>query len=121
MSRAMLNRQDTAPNFSVFISSPLWQARAMKPCSVIAVATCLAFATPCFAADDPPIWLSYGPPPVLGQDQKDPTHTANFGVKLQEKCKSVGVECELVYQGAPDVKHATAQDYLIATLRAARK
>ena len=60
-------------------------------------------------ADDPPIYLIYGTPPALGQDQKDPTHTSNFGVKLQEKCQSVGVECELVYPGAPDVKHPTCR------------
>jgi hypothetical protein len=70
------------------------------------------------SADDPPVYLFYSAPPALGQEQKDPTHTANFGVKLQEKCRSVGVPCELVYPGAPDVKHATAQDYLLATLRA---
>jgi acetyl esterase/lipase len=69
-------------------------------------------------ADDPPIYLAYGAPPALGQEQKDPTHTANFGVKLQEKCQSVGVECELVYTGAPDVKHATVAAYLIAKLKA---
>ena len=48
----------------------------------------------------PPIYLFYSSPPALGQNQKDPTHTSNFGVKLQEKCKSVGVDCELVYPRA---------------------
>ncbi|MEN9575144.1 MAG: hypothetical protein RL514_2999 [Verrucomicrobiota bacterium] len=72
-------------------------------------------------ADDAPIYLSYGSPPALGQEQKDPTHTANFGVKLQEHCKKAGVPCELVYPGAPDVKHLTTQDYLIAKLKAAAK
>ena len=52
-------------------------------------------------SDDPPIGLYYGPAPAMGQDQKDPTHSANFGVGLQEKCKAAGVECHLVYQGAP--------------------
>jgi len=70
-------------------------------------------------AGDPPVYLIYNTPPALGEDQKDPTHTSNFGVKLQEKCKSVGVECELVYPGAPDVKHATAPIYLIDKLKAA--
>jgi acetyl esterase/lipase len=69
-------------------------------------------------SDDPPIYLFYSAPPALGQEQKDPTHTANFGVKLQEQCKKAGVACELVYPGAPGVKHATAQDFLIATLKA---
>lgn len=71
-------------------------------------------------ADDPPIYLSFSAPPALGQEQKDPTHTSNFGVKLQEHCQKAGVACELVYPGAPDVKHATPADYLIATLKAKR-
>jgi hypothetical protein len=54
--------------------------------------------------------------------QTDPTHTANYGVKLQEKLRSVGVECELVYPGAPDVKHEQPDLYLIDKLKAlARK
>jgi len=68
-------------------------------------------------ADDPPIYLYYSAPPALGQEQKDPTHTSNFGVKLQEKLRSVGVPCELVYPGAPDVKHPNIPDYLIDTLK----
>lgn len=68
--------------------------------------------------DDPPVYLIYTAPPALGQDQKDPTHTANFGVKLQEKLRTAGVACELVYPGAPDVRHAQSVDYLIATLQA---
>ncbi|HEY5314335.1 MAG TPA: alpha/beta hydrolase [Pirellulales bacterium] len=67
-------------------------------------------------ADDPPIYLIYSAPPAMGQEQKDPTHTANFGVKLQEKLQSVGVPCELVYPGAPDVVHKQAYDFLIAHL-----
>jgi acetyl esterase/lipase len=72
-------------------------------------------------ADDPPIWMIYSDTPALGQAQKDPTHTANYGVKLQEKCKAFGVACELVYPGAPDVKHARGEDYLIAMLKAAKR
>ena len=68
-------------------------------------------------ADDPPVYLIYSAAPALGQPQKDPTHTANYGVKLQEKCRSVGVECELVYPGAPDVKHASALEFLVAKLK----
>ena len=68
------------------------------------------------SADDPPIYLSYSTPPALGKEEKDPTHTANFGVKLQEKLRSVQVPCELVYPGAPDVRHAAMVDYLIERL-----
>ncbi len=73
------------------------------------------------SADDPPIYLSYGEAPALGKDQKDPTHTANYGVKLQEKLKSVGVPCELVYAGAPNVTHKQPVLFMIATLKAPAK
>ncbi len=68
--------------------------------------------------DDPPVYLFYAAPPALGQDQKDPTHTSNFGVKLQEKLRENNVPSELVYPGASDVKHAQIHEYLIATLKA---
>ena len=69
-------------------------------------------------ADDPPVHLFYSARPGIGQPQKDPTHTSNFGVKLQEHCRAAGVACELVYPDAPDVKHATTTEYLISKLKA---
>jgi hypothetical protein len=72
------------------------------------------------SSDDPPIYMIYSAPPALGQDQKDPTHTSNFGVKLEEKLKSEGVPCELVYPGAPGVTHASPQLYLIEKLKGPR-
>ncbi len=69
---------------------------------------------------DPPVYLIYSAPPALGQEQKDPTHTSNFGVKLLEHCRANGVGCELVYPGAPKIKHATPTEYLIATLKSGR-
>jgi acetyl esterase/lipase len=68
-------------------------------------------------ADDPPIFLSYGSPPALGQAEKDPTHSANFGLKLQEKCRRVGVECYLAYPGAADLKYRNINEFLIAKLK----
>ena len=68
--------------------------------------------------DDPPIYMTYAAAPALGKEEKDPTHTANYGVKLQEKLREVGVPCELVYPGAPEVNHPQIIDYLIATLKA---
>jgi len=68
-------------------------------------------------SDDPPVYLQYNTPPAIGQVEKDPTHTANYGVKLQEKCESAKVRCELVYPGAPDVKHAGIAAYLIEELK----
>ena len=69
-------------------------------------------------SDDAPVYLNYSAPPALGQDQKDPTHTSNFGVKLQEHCKANGVACDLVYPGAPNVMHPNTTAYLIEKLKA---
>ena len=69
------------------------------------------------SSDDPPVYLHYkGPPPAIGKPQKDPTHTANFGLKLQERCEELGLSCELVYKGAKKIKHNDATTYLIASL-----
>jgi len=69
------------------------------------------------SSDDPPVYLAFGAPPALGQEQKDPTHTANFGVKLQEHCQSKGVACEVYYPGATGVKFKSTTEYLIAKLK----
>ncbi len=66
---------------------------------------------------DPPVYLFYKAPPSIGKAQKDPTHTSNFGVKLQERCVELGVECEVMYPGASNVRHKNPTDYLIATLK----
>ncbi|MGN6546795.1 MAG: alpha/beta hydrolase fold domain-containing protein [Aureliella sp.] len=73
------------------------------------------------SSDDAPVYLIYVAPPAMGQEQKDPTHTANFGVKLQEKCEEKGVPCELVYPGAENVKHKSIMEYLVETLKAPAK
>jgi acetyl esterase/lipase len=70
------------------------------------------------SAGDPPVYLLYNAAPALGKEQKDPTHTANFGVKLEEKLKSVGVECELVYPGSQASRHKSVAAFLIESLRA---
>lgn len=69
-------------------------------------------------SDDAPVYLHYNAPPAIGKDQKDPTHTSNFGLKLMEHCKARGVACDLVYPGAPDVKHPNTTAYLIEKLKA---
>ena len=68
-------------------------------------------------SDDPPIYLTYSTPPAMGQTQTNATHSANFGVGLQEKLRVVNVPCELVFPGAPDVKHKTMEEFLIAMLK----
>lgn len=66
---------------------------------------------------DPPVFLQYGAAPEMGRAQRDPTHSANFGVGLREHCLSMKVSCELSYPGSPDTKHASPQEYLIAKLK----
>lgn len=51
------------------------------------------------SSDDPPVYMIYGTPPALGQKEKDPTHSANFGVKLQEHVKAKGAKAQLYYPG----------------------
>ncbi len=73
------------------------------------------------SADDPRIYLIYADPPDLGKPAKDPTHSANFGVKLKEKLDAVGVDCELVYPGAKKVNHPSMLAYLKEKLKATEK
>ncbi len=68
------------------------------------------------SSDDPPIYVSFTNPPNFGQPEKDPTHTANFGVALKRRLDEVGVPCELVYPDATGIKHERMEDFLIDTL-----
>jgi hypothetical protein len=67
---------------------------------------------------DPPVCLFYGEkPPALGIPS-DAVHGANFGVGLQQRCAEAGVECQVVFPGAPNVKYTSPLAYLIAKLKA---
>ena len=72
-------------------------------------------------ADDPPVALYYDEPPAMGQEQANMAHSANFGVGLARKLKQVGVDYELVYPGAPNVRHPSIHEYLIEKLNAPRR
>ncbi len=70
--------------------------------------------------DDPPIFMDYASqkvPPVVGENQKDPTHSAVLGLKLAEKLKEVGVEAILIYPGQPHAQYKNAAQYLIDRLK----
>jgi arylsulfatase A-like enzyme/acetyl esterase/lipase len=69
------------------------------------------------SADDPPVYLHYADAPAIGGKQKDPTHTSNFGVKLKERMREAGVECHLMYLGAPEPEHPDPVKFLIAQLK----
>jgi acetyl esterase/lipase len=68
-------------------------------------------------SDDPPIFMQYGKPPAMGQNETDPTHSANFGLKLKERCQSQGVGCTLYYPGADDTTHNSTLSFLLAKLK----
>lgn len=63
--------------------------------------------------DDPPIYMSFTRPPDIGNEQADPTHTANFGVALKRELDELGVPCELVYPDATGIKYARMEQFLI--------
>lgn len=67
-------------------------------------------------SDDPPVFMSYTYPPAMGKDQKDPTHTADFGAGLKLKLDRLGVDCELVYPGSTNRQSHTMKVFLIKEL-----
>jgi acetyl esterase/lipase len=71
--------------------------------------------------DDPPIYLDYPAEktePKLGQPQRDPTHSAIYGIKLAEKLKVAGVEVVLSYPARADQKQTSLREFLIEKLDA---
>jgi acetyl esterase/lipase len=70
--------------------------------------------------DDPPIYLDFPnqkSPPVEGQTEADPTHSAMYGVKLAEKLDAAGVEAIVAYPGHKDAKYETPGQFLLAKLQ----
>lgn len=71
--------------------------------------------------DDPAIYLDYPnqkTPPVLGQKEADPTHSAVYGVKLVEKLEAAGIEAILSYPDHKDEKYGSITKFLITKLNA---
>ena len=70
---------------------------------------------------DPPVFLAYpaqDKPARLGEEQKDPTHSAVMGLTLQEKLRASGDEAHLSYPGHEDPEYANINEFLIAKLKA---
>ncbi|MCZ2341532.1 MAG: alpha/beta hydrolase [Bacteroidales bacterium] len=71
-------------------------------------------------ADDPPVFLEFPnqkKPPVKGEDQADPTHSALLGMILMEKLNEKKVEGILVYPGHSHEKYKNSTEYLIDRLK----
>lgn len=96
------------PNFEEFLK----QREKLLP--YIEANSPLSLVTP----DDPPIYLFYDSVPALGQPHKDPPHSANWGVKLAEKLKAAGVECEFNTPGAQGIKHPNIFGFIEEKLKA---
>ncbi len=74
--------------------------------------------------DAPPLFMEFpmqDKPPVPGDAQTDPSHSAVSGLMLQRKLESLGVAVELQYPGAPGVEHADVQEFLIHKLTGVKK
>lgn len=70
--------------------------------------------------DDPPIYLDYPnqkTPPVFGKEGPDPTHSALYGIKLEEKLSGAGVETVVSYPGHEDQKYKSIAGFLVAKLK----
>lgn len=68
-------------------------------------------------SDDPPIHLQYGRATSEDPMAPDPTHSAQFGVHLQDRCRQAGVPCELAYPGSTGNRYQDSAAFLIAQLR----
>lgn len=71
------------------------------------------------SSDDPPVFMTFNAPPDIGNPQKDPTHTANFGVKLAEHCAAKGVRAEVTFPGSKTA-HSSPTEFLISKLKPAK-
>ena len=71
--------------------------------------------------DDPPIFIEFpnqDKPPVPGEAQTDPSHSAISGLMLERKLQALGVPVELRYRGDGKTGHANVQEFLTRLLTA---
>ena len=74
-------------------------------------------------AGDPPVFLDYpsqNKPAKLGEEQRDPTHSAVMGLALQEKLRANGDDAHLSYPEHKDPDFASINDFLLAKLKVAK-
>jgi len=73
--------------------------------------------------DDPSLFLEYPnqkTEPVFGGKEPDPTHSAIYGIEFAKRCKEMGVDCKVSYQGQQDPEFQNSIDFLIKKLRDAK-
>ena len=72
------------------------------------------------SSDDPPLYFRYvmqETPPVLGQAEPNPTHSAIYGLELAKRVQPLGVEIVVTYPGKPDSKYGSLTKFLITKLK----
>ena len=69
--------------------------------------------------DDPPIYLDYPnqkTPPMPGNEEPDPTHSAIYGIMMAERFRPMGVEVVVSYPGHQDERYGSLSNFLIKKL-----
>jgi len=72
------------------------------------------------SSDDPPVFMEFpaqDKPPVPGETQTDPTHSAVAGLMLQRTLQTVGARADVRYRGDGASGAATMQEFLLDALR----
>lgn len=106
---AGLSRADSFAPFLAARDSHLSQIRRFSP---------IEFAS----RNDPPVFMEFptqDKPPVPGEAQTDPSHSAVSGLMLQRTLEALGVKVELRYRGDEKTGHADVQEFLLDILRVA--
>ena len=70
--------------------------------------------------DDPPVFMEFpsqDKPPVPGEAQTDPNHSAVSGLMLERKLQALGVKVQLRYRNDGRTGHANVQEYLMDLLK----
>ncbi len=65
----------------------------------------------------PPVYLFYDSLPAMGQPAKDPPHSANFGLGLAEKLRTLGVKFEFNYPGSKELRHPDIFGFIVEELK----
>ncbi|MES2736663.1 MAG: alpha/beta hydrolase fold domain-containing protein [Verrucomicrobiota bacterium] len=71
------------------------------------------------SSDDPPVFMEFptqDKPPVPGEAQTDPSHSAVSGLMLERKLQTLGVKVELRYRGDGKTGNANVQEFLTKLL-----
>ena len=69
--------------------------------------------------DDPPVFVEFpnqDKPPVPGESQTDPSHSAISGLMLERRLQELGVKVELRYKADGRSGHKNVQEYLTQAL-----